>query len=205
MEEPAKSPSEVSKPKKRGRKSKKEMEAARLASFASPPPSTRHNRSKSPPMARNTSLEITPEDEEIFNLVHERAKASLNQLTPLKNQVCCACRVMSCLVVNSHGTTTTQLAPIPSTSQHKSQSSKATKQVHHSSNSKEAEADRPLMNCPAKIEIGNYEIETWYSSLYPIEYASLHTVHICEYCLKYFKSSATLERHKVLVVGFFLL
>jgi len=39
------------------------------------------------------------------------------------------------------------------------------------------------LRCPAAIELGEYEIDTWYSSLYPQEYARLHKLFICEFCL----------------------
>ena len=62
--------------------------------------------------------------------------------------------------------------------------------------------DRPKnepiqLRCPAAIELGIYEIDTWYSSLYPQEYARLHKLFICEFCLKYMKSKQVLERHMV--------
>lgn len=49
---------------------------------------------------------------------------------------------------------------------------------------------------PSRIEIGEYELDTWYSSPYPEEYvASGNTLYICEFCLTYMKSSETLQRH----------
>ncbi|CAN7992070.1 unnamed protein product, partial [Ixodes pacificus] len=38
--------------------------------------------------------------------------------------------------------------------------------------------------CPAAIEFGQYEIQTWYSSPYPQEYARLPKLFLCEFCLK---------------------
>ncbi|XP_054166683.1 histone acetyltransferase KAT6B-like [Oppia nitens] len=55
---------------------------------------------------------------------------------------------------------------------------------------------QPTLRCPAAIEFGKYEIETWYSSPYPQEYVRLQKLFICEFCLKYMKSSSVLERHK---------
>lgn len=49
---------------------------------------------------------------------------------------------------------------------------------------------------PAAIEFGKYEIETWYSSPFPQEYARLPKLFLCEFCLKYTKSKAVLERHQ---------
>ncbi|XP_039291756.1 histone acetyltransferase KAT6B isoform X2 [Nilaparvata lugens] len=50
--------------------------------------------------------------------------------------------------------------------------------------------------CPAAIEFGQYEIQTWYSSPFPQEYARLPKLFLCEFCLKYTKSKAVLERHQ---------
>lgn len=50
--------------------------------------------------------------------------------------------------------------------------------------------------CPAAIDFGKYEIQTWYSSPFPQEYARLPKLFLCEFCLKYTKSKAVLERHQ---------
>lgn len=76
--------------------------------------------------------------------------------------------------------------------------------------------------CPEAIEFGKYQIETWYSSPFPQEYARyvwgcfllffccgkkpgiffslmdcrLPKLFLCEFCLKYTKSKAVLERHQ---------
>ena len=47
------------------------------------------------------------------------------------------------------------------------------------------------------IEIGKYEVDTWYYSPYPEEYCKEDRLYICEFCLKYLKKKKTLERHKV--------
>uniref|UniRef100_A0A3Q2YGK6 histone acetyltransferase n=1 Tax=Hippocampus comes TaxID=109280 RepID=A0A3Q2YGK6_HIPCM len=49
--------------------------------------------------------------------------------------------------------------------------------------------------CPAVIEFGKYEIQTWYSSPYPPEYSRLHKLYLCEFCLKYMRSKNILQRH----------
>ncbi|XP_076472732.1 histone acetyltransferase KAT7-like [Babylonia areolata] len=46
-----------------------------------------------------------------------------------------------------------------------------------------------------KIEIGRYEIITWYSAPYPEEYARLPKIYLCEFCLKYMKTTTILKRH----------
>ena len=53
------------------------------------------------------------------------------------------------------------------------------------------------LRCPSSIQFGSYEIDTWYSSPYPQEYARLHKLFICEFCLKYMKSREILYRHVV--------
>ena len=58
----------------------------------------------------------------------------------------------------------------------------------------------PTLRCPASIEFGTHEIDTWYSSPYPQEYARLHKLFICEFCLKYMKSKSILERHMVIYI-----
>lgn len=47
-----------------------------------------------------------------------------------------------------------------------------------------------------KIELGRYEIDCWYFSPYPDEYArEVDLMYICEHCLKYMKHRATYVRH----------
>ncbi|KAJ2149231.1 Histone acetyltransferase [Coemansia sp. RSA 353] len=46
-----------------------------------------------------------------------------------------------------------------------------------------------------KIRIGSYEIDSWYISPYPDEYSRHPLLYICEFCLKYMKSSYTYTRH----------
>lgn len=47
------------------------------------------------------------------------------------------------------------------------------------------------------IELGKYEIDTWYFSPYPEEFATCTKLYICEFCLKYMKKKKTLMRHKL--------
>ncbi|KAJ9475064.1 putative Histone acetyltransferase ESA1 (putative) [Pseudozyma hubeiensis] len=47
-----------------------------------------------------------------------------------------------------------------------------------------------------KIQMGKSEVETWYFSPYPIEYAHIDTLYICEMCLSYFESSLAHKRHR---------
>ncbi|XP_065353390.1 histone acetyltransferase KAT7 isoform X2 [Cloeon dipterum] len=45
------------------------------------------------------------------------------------------------------------------------------------------------------IEMGQFEMEVWYQSPYPEEYASLPKLHLCEFCLRYMKTRTVLKRH----------
>ncbi|XP_047992866.1 histone acetyltransferase KAT6B isoform X2 [Leguminivora glycinivorella] len=56
-------------------------------------------------------------------------------------------------------------------------------------------AAAPPPRCPSAIEFGQWEIDTWYSSPFPQEYARLPKLFLCEFCLKYAKSRAVLMRH----------
>jgi histone acetyltransferase MYST1 len=47
------------------------------------------------------------------------------------------------------------------------------------------------------IEIGKFEVDTWYFSPYPEEFANCQKLYMCEFCLKYMKKRKTLQRHKV--------
>ncbi|KAM9456885.1 histone acetyltransferase KAT7a isoform 2-T2 [Clarias gariepinus] len=47
------------------------------------------------------------------------------------------------------------------------------------------------------IVFGCYELDTWYHSPYPEEYARLGRLYMCEFCLKYMKSQTILRRHMV--------
>jgi GNAT superfamily N-acetyltransferase len=47
------------------------------------------------------------------------------------------------------------------------------------------------------IELGKFEIDTWYFSPYPEEFAKCSKLYICEFCLKYMKKKKTLNRHKL--------
>lgn len=46
------------------------------------------------------------------------------------------------------------------------------------------------------VEIGAYEIDTWYFSPYPKDYCNVDMLYVCEFCLKYMKKSSSLCKHK---------
>ena len=48
---------------------------------------------------------------------------------------------------------------------------------------------------PPKIRFYQYEMDAWYSSPFPQEYATLPVLHICESCLMYL---SVLEPHRVI-------
>ncbi|XP_046710378.1 histone acetyltransferase KAT7 isoform X1 [Silurus meridionalis] len=50
-------------------------------------------------------------------------------------------------------------------------------------------------NMIKNILFGRYELDTWYHSPYPEEYARLGRLYVCEFCLKYMKSQTILRRH----------
>ena len=47
-----------------------------------------------------------------------------------------------------------------------------------------------------KVQIGKWEVDTWYYSPYPDEYCNTDKLFVCEFCLKYMKKLNTLRRHK---------
>ncbi|KAI9028932.1 acyl-CoA N-acyltransferase [Phycomyces nitens] len=57
----------------------------------------------------------------------------------------------------------------------------------------------PALQVPkiTKIQFGDYFIDTWYVAPYPEEYSSHPVLYICEFCMKYMKSSYVAGRHKM--------
>ena len=47
-----------------------------------------------------------------------------------------------------------------------------------------------------RLQIGRHEVDAWYFSPYPKEYAHLPVLYICEFCLSYFPSQMMLSRHR---------
>ncbi|CEP15584.1 hypothetical protein [Parasitella parasitica] len=47
-----------------------------------------------------------------------------------------------------------------------------------------------------KIQMGRHEVEAWYFSPYPIEYAYCDMLYICEFCLSFYVSHKQLSRHR---------
>ena len=46
-----------------------------------------------------------------------------------------------------------------------------------------------------KIQMGKHQVEAWYFSPYPVEYAHTPLLYICEFCLSFFNSPKMLSRH----------
>lgn len=46
-----------------------------------------------------------------------------------------------------------------------------------------------------KVQLGKYEVDTWYFSPYPEEYGKQSKLWICEYCLKYMRLETTYVQH----------
>ena len=47
-----------------------------------------------------------------------------------------------------------------------------------------------------KLQIGKHMVEAWYFSPYPVEYAHLPVLYLCEFCLLYYPSPTQLRRHR---------
>jgi histone acetyltransferase HTATIP len=48
-----------------------------------------------------------------------------------------------------------------------------------------------------RIQIGRHEVEAWYFSPYPIEFAHIPILYICEFCLSFYGSEAQIHRHRM--------
>ncbi|CAJ0936238.1 unnamed protein product, partial [Mesorhabditis belari] len=59
----------------------------------------------------------------------------------------------------------------------------------------EMKSPKDAPRIPKAIRIGRYEVETWYSSPYPSEYAHVPVLFICEFCMKYLRSKDLLSQH----------
>ncbi|KAF3936060.1 hypothetical protein ABW20_dc0103303 [Dactylellina cionopaga] len=49
----------------------------------------------------------------------------------------------------------------------------------------------------SKLQIGKFEVETWYFSPYPSELTECDVVYICEFCLCYFGEERRFQRHRM--------
>mmetsp|Transcript_20242 Transcript_20242/g.56401 ORF Transcript_20242/g.56401 Transcript_20242/m.56401 type:complete len:436 (+) Transcript_20242:109-1416(+) len=65
----------------------------------------------------------------------------------------------------------------------------------HGDHGHEKEHQAPKVKNIQVVELGRYEMDSWYYSPYPEPYASQHKLYICEFTLKYFRKKKTLIRH----------
>ena len=49
----------------------------------------------------------------------------------------------------------------------------------------------------SRIQLGRYEIDTWYFSPFPAEYSECTKLFFCEFCLSFLKREEQLARHMV--------
>ncbi len=78
---------------------------------------------------------------------------------------------------------------------HASSSSHASKDPQLAALEREHEEVTKVKNIE-RIYIGQWEVEAWYFSPYPDEYAYEERLFICEFCLKYMKKKKTFLKHK---------
>ncbi|XP_075238642.1 histone acetyltransferase enoki mushroom isoform X1 [Lycorma delicatula] len=151
-------------------------------SLPSHPPTTHHVRPTDRSviqhmnslMASELPPGVTQKDIELFKETRERSVSSV-QLLPAVVSVENASLMTSGSITSTSCTTTT---------------------VTTSTTATVTTSFQVQPRCPAAIEFGKYEIQTWYSSPFPQEYARLPKLFLCEFCLKYTKSKAVLERHQ---------
>ncbi len=48
----------------------------------------------------------------------------------------------------------------------------------------------------SRIQMGQHEMEPWYFSPYPVEFAEEDMIYICEFCLSYYGQEYQFERHR---------
>jgi len=58
-----------------------------------------------------------------------------------------------------------------------------------------AHQERTRLKNIRAVELGRYAMDAWYYSPYPEPFNALDTLHVCEFCLKYFAKRSTLLRH----------
>ncbi|KAI8646127.1 acyl-CoA N-acyltransferase [Parasitella parasitica] len=84
----------------------------------------------------------------------------------------------------------------------KTRAEKSTSVVTVSHLAQSAQRDRkwePVLDVPKirKISFNDFLIDTWYVAPYPEEYSQNSTLYICEFCMKYMKSSYVADRHQL--------
>lgn len=64
-------------------------------------------------------------------------------------------------------------------------------------NAKLGSPEFPRVRNIESIELGVYEIQTWYYSPFPDDFKNESKLYVCDVCLKYMKRKETLDNHKV--------
>jgi histone acetyltransferase HTATIP len=68
--------------------------------------------------------------------------------------------------------------------------------LRHSGSMTQSAAEIARVKNLNRIQMGRHEVEAWYFSPYPAEYAHLPVLFLCEFCLSYFPSQFMLGRHR---------
>ena len=68
--------------------------------------------------------------------------------------------------------------------------------LRHSGSMTQSAAEIARVKNLNRIQMGRHEVEAWYFSPYPTEYAHLPVLYLCEFCLAYFPSQFMLGRHR---------
>jgi hypothetical protein len=68
--------------------------------------------------------------------------------------------------------------------------------LRHSGSMTQSAAEIARVKNLNRIQMGRHEVEAWYFSPYPAEYAHLPVLYLCEFCLAYFPSQFMLARHR---------
>ncbi|KAG8933087.1 Histone acetyltransferase [Tulasnella sp. 419] len=90
------------------------------------------------------------------------------------------------------------VAPDPRKAPHQGFSKKQEiEKLRHSGSMTQAVHEIARVKNLNRLQIGQHEVEAWYFSPYPVEYAHLPLLYICEFCLSYFPSPKMFERHRI--------
>ncbi|QRV94071.1 histone acetyltransferase SAS3 [Ceratobasidium sp. AG-Ba] len=68
--------------------------------------------------------------------------------------------------------------------------------LRHSGSMTQAASEIARVKNLNRLRMGKHEVEAWYFSPYPVEYAHLPLLYICEFCLMFFPSEFMFERHR---------
>ena len=138
---------------------------------------------------KNLPAGVNDRDVELFTISQDTAKNFLaSQNSKISEQSTSSSSVAPS--TNNPTTATTEVKDEASTKDCKDHGVPTQIAVPHLSSSSPGSSARS----PLAIQFGKHEINTWYSSPYPQEYARLPKLYLCEFCLKYMKSRPILKR-----------